>query len=183
MKKISLLSILSAFLVFVAANNSFAGDFGGTIKLGIDLPGDYEISNYESNGTVDVDTGFSISGEFFAKISNNIDLGGGITWQVPHSRNDTEGDFYFVPVYGMIRVRFETGAVAPYLIGQLGFNYFKYGWEENSGLYYGGGAGIIIKKHFLIEALYSVNKGTTIESGIDSDIEYSKVSLNLGYNF
>ena len=66
MKKISLLSILSAFLVFVAANNSFAGDFGGTIKLGIDLPGDYEISNYESNGTVDVDTGFSISGEFFA---------------------------------------------------------------------------------------------------------------------
>ena len=183
MKKISLLSILSAFLVFVASNNTFAVDFGGSFKLWVDLPGDYEISNYEFNRTVDVDTGFSLSGEFFAKIGNNFDLGGGITWQAPHSRNDTEGDFYFFPVYGLIRVRFETGIVAPYLIGQLGFNFFRYGWEVNDGLYYGGGAGIIIKKHFLIEALYSVDKGTTIESGIDSDIEYSKVTLNFGYNF
>ena len=184
MKKTALLFLFSAFLFFVPADNTFAGAFGGTIKLGVDLPGDYEISNNEFfNGTVDVDTGFSFSGEFFGKIGNYFDLGGGITWQAPHSRNDTEGDFYFIPVYGMIRVRTETGTITPYLIGQLGFNFFQYGWEVNGGLYYGGGAGIIIKKHFLVEVLYSVDKGSTTEYGSDSDIEYSKFTLNFGYNF
>lgn len=184
MIRTTLLSLFSAFLFFVSAHNSFAVEFGGTAKLGIDFPGDYEISNNEFfNGTVDVDTGFSLSGEFFVKVGNNFDLGGGMTWQAPHSRNDTESDFYFFPVYGLIRIRTEKGTITPYLIGQLGFNFFIHGWEENGGLYYGGGAGIIIKKHFLVEVLYSVDKGSTTEYGSDSDIEYSKVTLSLGYNF
>ena len=180
MKKTSLFSV---FLIFVTANNTFAVDFGGTIKLGVDLPGDYEISNYALNRTVDVDTGISFSGEFFAKIGNNFDLGGGITCEFPHSRSDTEGDFYFIPVYSLIRVRIANDTAAPYLISQLGINFFNYGGEVNGGLYYSIGAEIIIKKHYLIEALYSVDKATTIESSIDSDVEYSKVTLNFGYNF
>jgi len=184
MNKTSILSILLIFGVFVGANKTFAVEFGGTVKLGIDFPGDYEISNNEYfNGTVDVDTGFSLSGEFFIQVGNNCDLGGGITWQVPHSRSDTEGDFYFIPIYGLIRVRIANDTAAPYLIGQLGINFFRYGWEVNGGLYYGIGAGIIIKKHFLVEVLYSVDKGSTTEYGADSDIEYSKITLNLGYNF
>ena len=184
MKKTLILSLLLVFGVFVGANKTFAVEFGGTVKLGIDFPGDYEISNNEFfNGTVDVDTGFSLSGELFAKIGNNFDVGAGITWQFPHSRSDTESDFYFIPVYGLIRVRIANDTAAPYLIGQLGINFFRHGWEENGGLYYAGGAGVIVKKHFLVEVLYSVDKGSTTEYGFDSDIEYSKVTLNLGYNF
>lgn len=193
MKKIIKLVILSAFFVFFTVNTTLAEGIGGTLKLGIDFEGDHEVSGYGLSGTGDVDTGVSLSGELFAKVSNNLDIGGGITVQIPRSQKDFEGDFYFIPLYGAIRARFETGNVAPYIIGQVGYNYFDgdsdykgYGIYEadlEGGLYWGLGGGVIINKHFLTELLYSVNNGTAEDFGYEFDIEYSKVTLNFGYNF
>jgi hypothetical protein len=193
MKKIITMAILSVLVVFFAVNHTFAEGIGGTVKLGIDLAGDHEVSGYGLSGSDDVETGFSLTGELFGKVSNIFDIGGGVTIQIPRSQEDFAGDFYFIPLYGMIRARIETETVTPYFIGQLGYNFFDgdsdykgYGILEadlEGGLYYGLGAGIIIGKHFLIEALYSVNNGTGTILGYEFDIEYSKVTLNFGYNF
>ncbi len=61
--------------------------------------------------------------------------------------------------------------------------YGMYEADLEGGLYWGLRGGIIINKHFLIEILYSVNNGTGKILGYEFDIEYSKVTLNLGYNF
>jgi hypothetical protein len=189
MKKMMILAILSALLVLFTMNSTFAGAVGGTVKLGIDMAGDHDVSAPGDSKSYDVDTGFSLSGEVFGKIGNNFDVGAGITIQIPRSVEDFEGDFMFIPVYGMIRARIETENVAPYFIGQLGYNFFladddyKGAADLTGGLYYGLGLGIIIKKHFLIEALYSVNNGTYELSSNELDIENSQVTLNFGYNF
>jgi hypothetical protein len=123
MKKTLILVALSALLVLFTMNSTFAGAVGGTVKVGIDMAGDHEVSGAE-NETWDVDTGFSLSGEVFGKIGNNFDVGAGINIQIPRSVEDAEGDFMFIPVYGMIRARIETENVAPYFIGQLGYNFY-----------------------------------------------------------
>jgi len=193
MKKIKILSILSILAVFFMVNTTFAEGIGGTVKFGVDFEGDHEVSGYGLSATEDVDTSVSFSAELFAEIAYNIDLGGGITFQLPRSQQDYEGDFYFIPVYGAMRVRFDTANATPYLIGQIGYNYFDgdsdykgYGPYEadlEGGLYWGLGGGVIINKHFLIELLYSVNNGKVKDYGYEFDIEYSKVTLNIGYNF
>ena len=194
MKKIIPLAIISVLVVLFTAHITFAeGGFGGTFKLGIDFPGDHEVSGYGLSGTEDVDTGVSLSGELFANVAKNFDIGGGITVQIPRSQKDFEGDFYFIPLYGALRVRFDTENVTPYFIGQIGYNFFDgdsnykgYGMYEadlDGGLYWGLGGGIIFNKHFMIELLYSVNNGTGTILGYEFDIEYSKVTLNIGYNF
>lgn len=193
MKKIITIIIISFLVVFFTVNNTFADGIGGTVKFGLDFSGDHEISGYGLSGSEDVETGFSLTGELFGKVGDIFDFGGGVTLQIPRSQEDFEGDFYFIPLYGMIRARIETETVTPYFIGQLGYNFFEgdsdykgYGIYEadlEGGLYYGLGAGIIFQKHFLIEALYSVNNGTGEIFGYEFDIEYSKITLNIGYNF
>ncbi len=184
---------LTIFFVLFMINDSLAQGIGGTFKVGIDLAGDHEISGLGMSGSEDVDTGISLAGELFAKIGNNFDIGGGVLYQIPRSQEEFEGDFYFIPIYGAMRVKSSNEKIAPYLIGQLGYNFFDgdsdykgYGMFEadlEGGLYWGIGGGLIIMKHFLIEALYSVNNGTAEVLGYDFDIEYSKVSINLGINF
>lgn len=193
MKKITMLAVISALFVIFTVNNTFADGIGGAFKFGFDMEGDHEVSGYGLSWKEDVDQSFSLSAELFAKIGYNLDIGGGIIYQIPRSQKYFEGDFYFIPIYGAMRVRFETGNVAPYLIGQAGYNFFDgdsdykgYGIYEadlEGGLYWGLGGGVIINKHFLIELLYSVNNGTVEELGYEFDIEYSKVTLNFGYNF
>lgn len=181
---------LAIVSILLTTNAAFAG---GAIKLGYDLPGDHEISVSDRSITEDVEGEISITGEFFGAINDYIDLGGGLTWQFPRSMDDYDGDFYFIPLYGLIRIRSDSKETAPYFTGQIGYNLF-YGDSDykgsgeleadlEGGFYYGIGAGIIFKEHFLIEVLYSVNNGTVDFIGIDFDIEYSKFSILIGYNF
>lgn len=191
LKSTKIVFVLAVVAIFISTNSSFAG---GTIKLGFDLPGDHKVSVLGESGTEDVETGFSITGEFFGAINNYFDLGGGLTWQFPRSQDEYEGDFYFIPIYGMMRVRSDSKTAAPYFIGQIGYNLLfegdsnykgsgVYEADLEGGLYYGLGGGVIINEHFLIEMLYSVNNGTGDFSGIEFDVEYSKFSILVGYNF
>lgn len=190
MKKTVIMLTLSALLAIFTVNNALAG---GAIKIGIDLAGDHDVSGYGLSGSEDVDMGFSLSAEFFGSIGDNVDIGGGLTWQLPRSQKDFEGDFYFIPLYGMIRVQSSSAKVAPYAVGQLGYNFFFgdddykgtgiYAADLEGGLYYGIGGGIIINDKFQIEALYSVNNGSADILGYDFDIEYSKISIIFGFIF
>ena len=192
MKKTVIILTISTLLVITTVNNSYAG-FGGAIKIGVDLAGDHEVSGLGLTGSEDVEMGLSLSGEIFGTIGNNFDLGGGMTFQFPRSQEDFQGDFSFLPIYGMARWRSSSEKFAPYAIGQLGYNFFfgdddykgtgVFAADLDGGLYYGIGGGFIIYKHFQIEALYSVNNGTGNILGIDFDVEYSKISLTFGYNF
>lgn len=193
MKKVAAGLIMFLSVVFFSANLTTAAGIGGAVKLGVDFSGDHEVSGLGLSGTEDVDTGFSVSGELFAKIGNMLDIGGGTTFQIPRSQKDYPGDFYFIPFYGAVRVRFENETITPYFIGQVGYNLFGgdsdytgtgiYEGDLEGGLYWGLGGGVLIKKHFLIEALYSVNYGTVEVLGNEFDVEYSKVTINAGYNF
>lgn len=150
MKKTVILAVLSALLVLFTMNSTFAGGVGGTIKLGIDMAGDHEGSVGGGSMSFDVDTGVSLSGELFGKIGDNFDIGGGITYQFPRSLDEEgyEGDFNFIPIYAMIRARIETENIAPYFIGQLGYNFFlgddEYKEDDKleGGLYYGLAQGL-----------------------------------------
>ncbi len=66
---------LSVLLALFTVNNAFAG---AAIKIGFDLEGEHEIDGEGFNGTEDVDTGISVSGEVFTSIGKNMDIGGGI---------------------------------------------------------------------------------------------------------
>lgn len=186
MKRFYMAAIFSSFLVLFAANSAFAG---GALKIGIDFEGQHKANFPTGDETDDVETGLSLSGEFFAVITKNFDLGGGITYQIPRALKDYIGDFNFIPIYGLFRIKSASEQVAPYFIGQIGYNFFNGDsdyvgpYDLDGGLYYGLGGGIIIKKHFLVELLYNVNNGTYDLGAIDFDIEYSKITLNIGFNF
>jgi hypothetical protein len=186
MKKLLILTL--SLLVLFVSNYAFA-EGSGTVKIGLDMSGEHEVSGLGLSGSEDVEMGFSLSVEYVAAINENLGLGAGITYQMPRSQEDFEGDFNFMPIYGLVKLRATSNDISPYLIGQLGYNLF-YGDSDykgsgslSGGIYYGIGAGIIFQKGFQVELLYSVNNGSYELLGYDFDIEYSKIGLFLGYNF
>jgi hypothetical protein len=187
MKKIFLLAIISSLLILSGIHNSYAG---GTLKVGIDYNGKEKESFY---GTADVKTNVSLSGELLGAIGKNFDIGAGVSYQVPREFENYSGEFYFIPIYAVARIKFGNQRVSPYLTGQIGYNFFdgdsdykefgSYAADTDGGLYYGFGGGIIFNRHFLIELLYTVDEGTLNIPGDDIDVRYSKFTLNFGFNF
>ena len=194
MKKVVALAFFSMLAAgLFPINHAIAQEVGGALKIGYDFEGEHEVSGYGLSGTEDVEAGVSLSGELHFHLNNYTDLGFGITYQIPRSQDDYQGDFNFVPVYGLLRAKLTDSDVAPYFIGHLGYNFFDgdsdykgtgiYEADLEGGLYWGLGGGVLINKHLLIEMMYSVNNGTVEELGYEFDIEYSKWTLSVGYNF
>ena len=189
MNKTAIMLTLSAFLAISTMNNAFAG---AAIKIGTDLVGDHEISGEGVNDSEDVDIGISMSGEIFRSIGDKIDIGGGITYQFPRSLSDYDGDFNFVPLYGMARLKILEGKkVTPYVVGQLGYSFY-FGDSDYEGsadlegdIYYAIGGGAIFDSGILLEVLYSVSSGTydVSEFNVELDIEYSVITIAVGYVF
>ncbi len=190
--KTAIMLTLSVLLAIFTFNNAFAG---AAIKIGVDLEGDHDISGEGLNGSEDVDMGVSVSGEIFRSIGDNLDIGAGITYQFPRSQKDFDGDFNFVPLYGVARLKFSEGKISPYVVGQLGYSFF-FGDDDYKGtddfeadlegdVYYAIGGGAIFNNGFLFEVLYSVSSGTAEISdfNLDFDIEYSIITIAIGYVF
>jgi hypothetical protein len=181
---------VSLFILLFTVSNVFAG---GAFKFGLDSEGRHKVSGYGLSGTEDVEASVSLAAEFFGPIGNALDLGGGFSLQSPRSQKDYEGDFSFFPVYFAMRVRLLDRDTTPYFIGQLGYNFFfgdtdykgtgMYAADLDGGLYYGLGGGVIIQKNFLVELLYTENNGSASTVGYDFDVQYSKLTLNFGFNF
>ena len=111
-----------------------------------------------------------------------------MTFQLPRSLDKSEGEFIYIPIYGLVKLSSDIRDISPYCIGQLGYNLFigdnsyRGSVSIGGGLYYGIGTGIMFKKKYQVELLYSVNSGG-VDLGYSSDHEYSKISLFLGCNF
>ena len=191
MRKIKVLVVFLGVVLVLSASNAFAR---GAVKFGIDFGGTHEASG--PGGTADADsvqTGFTIAGELFASVNKNVDLGGGILFQLPREiefGGTGAGEFTFMPIYALIRVKSVSDKIAPYGIGQLGWNLlfdgdsdYKGPFSLSGGLYYGIGAGVLIKKRFAVEALYSVNKGEADYLGASADVTNTQFTLNFGINF
>jgi hypothetical protein len=162
---------------------------GGTLKAGVDLLGDHKVSGFGVEIDDDIDASGSFSGEIFESVKERFDIGVGTNLQLKREAEDFRGYFHFHALYALLRARFGTEKIAPYAVGHLGYNFF-YGDFDYKGVgfltggwYYGLGAGLIIKKHFLFEALYSRNNGNLNLLGAKFDIDYTKLTLNFGYNF
>lgn len=176
-------------VLFFAVNNAFAG---GALKFGLDFGGTHEWSSDGRSAEMDsVQTGFSLALELFGGVHRNVDLGGGLIYQIPRDAEygGRGASFNFVPFYALIRIKSDGDKIAPYGIGQFGYNLFMADSDytgpadTNGGIYYGLGAGILIKKRFSVEALYSVNNGELEYRGDRIDIKNTQFTLNFGINF
>ena len=180
--------ILCVFFVMVVSVSADPG-VGGALKVGIDFAGNHEVSALGLSADTDVGSGIEFGGELYAQPNRNLDIGIGALYQLPREQSDFPGEFSFLPVYGVIRLKTDLQPVNPYIIGQLGYGFFSgdddYAgpFELSGGLYWGGGAGVIIKDRFIVEGIYTQNNGEAEWMGITGDIVYSKFTLNLGINF
>lgn len=185
------------------------------IKIGVDFAGKQNIdwgSYYNSgygytpfDGTTDVAAGFNLTGELVEYLNAYTGIGGGITYQAPRKQTDYDGNFNFIPIYFLMRLR--TMPVRQneykYFVMHLGFNIFSgdsdykgAGGELENGAYWAIGGGMVFNK-LQFELLYNVNTGGVRQSGyaydsttgtnnyyeIKSNIQYSALSFSVGYNF
>lgn len=184
-------------------------------NLGVDFDGKHETTNgrlsvagsadSSINGTQNVNSGLTFGGEYVSYVSNNVGLGGGMTIQSDRGLQDVTGNFSFVPLYGLVKVRTEPGRMNfyKYLVGQLGYNFFDgdiaYRGRNGTldgGLYFGIGAGVVINRT-QIELLYTEDRGRAKDSGYlydstanqynyfseSGDVRYSKLGLSIGFIF
>ncbi len=178
------------FVIFVFTGNAFAEI---TLKIGADIAGDHKISgnisDYNISGKDDVETSFSLSGEYIKRVQN-FEFGAGLTLMVPRSLDEYTGDFYFIPVYGLFKIRSESEKIAHYFTGHFGYSFFlgdnEYearGISLKNDLYLAGGLGVIIGNKWQVEVLYTSNNGEIEIYGQNFEVEYKKVTLSLGITF
>jgi hypothetical protein len=184
-------------------------------KLGIDFNGRHTTShsnlfiegegNESVDGSYNTGSGLSFGGEYVQYISPHLGLGGGLTFQSARSLADVPGMFSFLPLYGTVKLRTNPGKgySYSYLTGQVGYNLFDGdrlyrggGGELTGGLYWGLGAGVVVRR-LQFELLYTVSNGHAKDAGYlyddqtDSydyfqqtgDITYSKLGFNVGIKF
>jgi hypothetical protein len=160
---------------------------GVLVKVGLDAPGTHRVENGSSVST-DVDGGAFLSGEIYASINPRVELGAGIELPTARSLENLNGEFMFIPIYGVARLYPVVGSVAVYATGRIGVNLFlgdddyKGSGELESGGHLGVGAGIEFNR-IQIEALLAVNTGRREVGSTWVDVAYSKLGVSLGYRF
>jgi hypothetical protein len=194
MRKVLLSLIVSVLLLVLAANSVLAG---GVIKFGVELPGSVEISakatGYaEEKDKQDTEMGFSVAGEYFFDLNENLAVGAGAEYQLRRKVKDAEKGFNYIPIYALGRYQIDSTF---YLTGKIGYNLFQpEDFPEEikikGGLFFGLGGGAVFQEVWQIEVLYAINNGgfkIPEEPGylpeIDIGWKYSKIGVSVGYKF
>ena len=185
MKKITLAVLLSLVLVVGLSSASFAQVPGyWDIKGALDFGGSADIEGVKD---VDVDTGFTLVGEYKVPYTSEWTFGGGVQYQLDRDLDDATNDsLNFVPFYGLAHYNMQNSPY--YVLGHLGFNTFDMDntSDTSGGMYYAIGAGMDLSNNMSAEVMYSVNNGEVEDYGSTSgtkDINYSKLTVSLGYQF
>ena len=179
MKKTALVLILAAFLVVGISSASMAQVPGyWDIKGAIDFGGEIEIDGQSDE---DVGSGFTLVGEYKVPYTSEWTFGGGIRYQLDRETEDKKNDLNFVPFYGLAHYNLQNSPY--YFLGHLGYNTFDMDnvGDTSGGMYYALGAGMDLASNMSAEVMYSVNSGE-IDSG-SRDVDYSKLTVSLGYQF
>ncbi len=114
-----------------------------------------------------------------------------LLYQFPRTIEESEGNFNFIPVYLLVKLRTSTKKISPYFLGQSSHNLFEgdknhktvLSYSLNTGSYYGFGFRFDSRRGIQCEIVYSVNSGSASTELFNKDIEYQKISLLVGYNF
>lgn len=182
--KNSLIILLSLVLVFSLSSLTLAQEMPGDFKVKAEL--DF-LGSHEDD---DVDTGFSLTGEYMFPETSNMQLrgkelafGAGLTYQLPRALSDNSNrEFNFTTLYGTAHYELQQDS---YFIGQLGYNMlsgndnYENQGDVSGGLYYALGMGMNLQDQFDGEILYSVNNGSVG----NSDVSYSKLTFGVSYTF
>jgi putative salt-induced outer membrane protein YdiY len=193
MKKLSILIlVLSLMLISASAladshmNTNMLKKGTWTIGADYDMGGTLTYSDENNETEENVNSGFTINGEYIIPYRDKMSFGGGLGYQLSRSLTDEETvEFNFTPLYGIFKYDMEEGA---YVIGHLGYNMFsgneefKNNGELSGGLYYAAGFGIGMEQ-YNGEIIYSVNNGGWEDDVDKFDVSYSKLSLSFGYEF
>lgn len=181
--------VLMMVLLMVSSCTVLAAEGYFNAKLGLDLAGNHDVDYDGGSDDYDVDTGFTIAGEYLVPYNAKVDFGAGLAYQFERAV-DVSGDpeFGFIPLYGIVKYKLDKA----YLLGQLGYNFFNPSNEyeddgdAEGGLYYGLGAGMNFSENIFAEILYTANNGEVTYDEYDDadfDVDNSQISLMLGYKF
>lgn len=178
------------------------------LKIAADVAGRNSFTNVKVSGTntihkgsSTIDPGVTLTAEEIYYVRPAIGIGAGISYQTTREEPASDGQFNFIPIYGLVRVRSTPTSENSYsfVTAQLGYNYFvadhKYAgagnFEMSNGAYAGLGAGYVFGR-MQVEALYTVDQGrlsgndndpSGAHYSISADANYSKISLSLGVLF
>ncbi|RAK08655.1 outer membrane protein with beta-barrel domain [Halanaerobium saccharolyticum] len=182
MKRKGLVLLLAVFLVVGISSVSLAQVPGyWDIKGAIDLGGEIDIDGI---GDDDVDSGFTLVGEYKVPQTTKWTLGAGVQYQLDREiDNSSNRDFNFVPIYALAHYNMQNSPY--YFLGHLGYNSFDMDstGDTSGGMYYAVGAGMDLASNMSAEVMYSVNNGEAEINGSDRDVDYSKLTVSLGYQF
>jgi len=186
MKKIALVLFLALFLVVGVSSASMAQVPGyWDIKGAIDFGGEADIDGY---GDTDVESGFTLVGEYKVPYTSEWTFGGGVQYQLDRDLDDNglNDSLNFVPFYALAHYNMQNSPY--YFLGHLGYNTFDMDstGDTSGGMYYAVGAGMDLASNMSAEVMYSVNNGEADDfhvPGNNVDVEYSKLTVSLGYQF
>jgi hypothetical protein len=160
------------------------------VLVGYGVDDQLTLSGSGVDTTVDVTSKVSLAYEYTLG-GSGLKNGFGFQYQMPKTAENETGEkfeFQNIPVYGIISLGVaETEITNTYLIGKLGYNYFKAdleeGLDDKGGLYYAAGLEIKIGPNFMTQLLYEVYNGE-ISSGIAKiDVENKVYSVKCGLTF
>lgn len=178
-----LVLLLAAVLVLSLSSASLAQVPGyWDIKGAFDFGGDVDIDGKTTDG--DVDTGFTLVGEYKVPYTSQWTFGGGVRYQIDREIDDSGDDINFVPFYALAHYNMQNSPY--YFLGHLGYNTFDMDntSDTSGGMYYALGAGMDLGTNMSAEVMYSENNGEMDNGyGTDQDVEYSKITVSLGYQF
>lgn len=182
MKKLSGLIVMLVLVFAVSGCASAQGfmdgvleDGNAVVKMGMDFYGNVAVEDTDQ----EVDSAFSLSGEYLMPYQDNIEFGAGLTYQM--SREAGGDAFNFTPIYGVAKINTEMAGYEPYFMGQLGYNLLSSDVSDDTenGFYYGVGAGMGLSEDMNAEVLYSVNNGQIA----GEEVSYSKIRLGVSFSF
>ena len=166
-------------------------------RFSVQTLGKHKTTPSSINSARDVNTGVSISIEFFQRFHRFIELGAGVEYQFARGQENISGAFNFIPIYAALRIPAGFKKVNPYLIGRIGYNFFRGDdlymaganyIDPKGGLCYsfGGGANLFSfwlfqsNNYVFTEIIYSVNRGNGTYDGSPMDVDYSKLDIIIG---
>lgn len=196
-KKITITAVLLISLISGAYADEVNARTGFSIKAGIDIPGTIEFDYSGSDISEDMQTGFSGTVEYAKGFNDMFSFGGGVSIQSPRGVDDSsfDGEIGFIDGYGQMNyiLPVKTGSFNFYTSLQFGLSlpYADRTFKDNLGndaslscdMYWGAAAGVLIEKHYIVEAYYKAHHGEVENISGAEEFEYRHFGLSVGYQF
>lgn len=178
-------------IILVATSVSFAQKLVTVSpNISFDIAGNHKVSLQGRNGSMSVNPGVTLGLEITSVSENVFSFGGGVMYLIPREQEVSgSGEFNFMPVYALGKIKFTTNesGVVPSLILNIGYNVlyngdsnYKGPLELSGGLYLAGGIRFDINKIYF-QGIYKAYNGSASMSGVSSSFDVTYTTLSLGF--